>query len=143
MNLNSVLRITAKVTGVRAFTTLDRSIKKTEKAARAAEKGFKQMLDSRLFRTAAVAAAGLTAAIALSTKAAIDFESSMAEVRKVVDGLENPQTFAEISNEILDLSGSCRLRPRVLLTFMQQRDALESRRRPCHCNSSGTDGDCF
>ena len=106
MNLNSVLRITARVTGVREFTKLDRAIKKTEKAAREAEKGFKKMLDSRLFRTAAVAAAGLTAAIALSTKAAIDFESSMADVRKVVDGLESPKAFAEINQEILDLSSN-------------------------------------
>ena len=106
MNLNSVLRITARVTGVREFTKLDRAIKKTEKAARDAEKGFKKMLDSRLFRTAAVAAAGLTAAIALSTKAAIDFESSMADVRKVVDGLESPKAFAEINQEILDLSSN-------------------------------------
>tara|TARA_Y100000004_G_scaffold165059_1_gene195639 strand:- start:4195 stop:6744 length:2550 start_codon:yes stop_codon:yes gene_type:complete len=64
------------------------------------------MLDSRLFRTAAVAAAGLTAAIALSTKAAVDFESSMADVRKVVDGLESPKAFAQINQEILDLSGN-------------------------------------
>ena len=106
MNLNSVLRITARVTGVREFTKLDRAIKNTEKAAREAEKGFKQMLDSRLFRTAAVAAAGLTAAIALSTKAAVDFESSMADVRKVVDGLESPKAFAEINQEILDLSSN-------------------------------------
>lgn len=106
MNLNSVLRITARVTGVREFTKLDRAIKKSEKAAREAEKGFKKMLDSRLFRTAAVAAAGLTAAIALSTKAAIDFESSMADVRKVVDGLDTPKAFAEINQEILELSGN-------------------------------------
>jgi len=104
MNLNSVLRLTARVTGVREFTKLDRAIKNTEKAARDGEKAFKKMLDSRLFRTAAVAAAGLSAAIALSTKAATDFESSMADVRKVVDGLESPKAFKEISQEILDLS---------------------------------------
>jgi len=104
MNLNSVLRLTARVTGVREFTKLDRAIKKTEKAARAAEKGFKQMLDSRLFRTAAVAAAGFSAAIALSTKAAVDFESSMAGVIKVVDGLDTPQALAEINQELLDIS---------------------------------------
>ena len=105
MNLNSVLRITARVTGVREFTKLDRSIKKAEKAARSAEKGFKQMLDSRLFRTAAAAAAAFSAAVVLSTKAAVDFESAMADVRKVVDGLETPRAFAEISDEILELSG--------------------------------------
>ena len=106
MNLNSVLRITARVTGVREFTKLDRAIKNTEKAAREAEEGFKQMLDSRLFRTAAVAAAGLAAAIALSTKAAIDFESSMAGVRKVVDGLDSPQALAEINQELLEISSN-------------------------------------
>jgi|9_EtaG_2_1085328.scaffolds.fasta_scaffold00265_13 hypothetical protein len=106
MNLDTVLRITARVTGVREFTKLDRAIKKSEKVAREAEKGFKKMLDSRLFRTAAVAAAGLTAAIALSTKAAIDFESSMAGVRKVVDGLDSPKALAEIKQELLEISNN-------------------------------------
>ena len=104
MNLNSVLRITAEVTGLKSITALEGGIEGAEKAARSAEKGFKAMLDSRLFRTAAVAAAAIGTAIGLSTKAAIDFESSMADVRKVVDGLESPEAFKAISNEILELS---------------------------------------
>ena len=104
LNMNNVLRITAKVTGLQTFSKLDRAIKKSEKGARKAEQAFKKMLDSRLFRTAAVAAAAFGAAITLSTKAAIDFESSMADVRKVVDGLESPRAFRQISDEIMQLS---------------------------------------
>ena len=104
MNLNSVLRITAEVTGLASIAKLEGAVEGAEKAARAAGQGFKAMLDSRAFQAAAAAAAGLGAAIGLSAKADIDFESSMADVRKVVSGIETPQAFAEISNEIIGLS---------------------------------------
>lgn len=104
MNLNSVLRITAEVTGLSSLTKLEGAVEGVEKAARAAGQGFKAMLDSRAFQVAAVGAAALGAAIGLSAKAAIDFESSMADVRKVVSGIETPEAFAEISNEIIGLS---------------------------------------
>jgi TP901 family phage tail tape measure protein len=104
LNMNNVLRITAKVTGLQTFSKLDRAIKKSEKGARKAEQAFKKMLDSRLFRTAAAAATAFGAAIGISTKAAIDFESSMADVRKVVDGLETPEAFRQISDEIMGLA---------------------------------------
>lgn len=104
MNLKSVLEISAKVTGLQDITKLEGAIAGTEKAARSAAQGFKAMLDSRAFQVAAVGAAAMGAAIALSTKAAIDFESSMADVRKVVSGLESPKAFREISKEIMDLS---------------------------------------
>jgi len=104
MNLNSVLRITAEVTGLASIAKLEGAVEGAEKAARAAGQGFKAMLDSRAFQAAAVGAAALGAAIGLSAKAAIDFESSMADVRKVVSGIETPEAFAEISNEIIGLS---------------------------------------
>lgn len=104
MNLNSVLRITAEVTGLSSLTKLEGAVEGVEKAARAAGQGFKAMLDSRAFQVAAAGAAALGAAIGLSAKAAIDFESSMADVRKVVSGIETPEAFAEISNEIIGLS---------------------------------------
>lgn len=43
-------------------------------------------------------------AIAGATKQAIDFEKSMADVRKVVDELESPKAFLQMQDEILDLS---------------------------------------
>lgn len=104
MNLTSVLKITAEVTGLQSLTQLEKGIEGAEKAANAAGKGFKAMLDSGLFKAAAAAAVGLGAAIGISAKAAIDFETSMAGVRKVVDGLESPAAFKEISNEIKALS---------------------------------------
>jgi len=104
MNLTSVLKITAEVTGLQSLTQLEKGIEGAEKAANAAGKGFKAMLDSGLFKAAAAAAVGLGAAIGISAKAAIDFETSMAGVRKVVDGLESPEAFKQISNEIKTLS---------------------------------------
>lgn len=46
----------------------------------------------------------LGAAMAMPIKKAIDFESAMANVRKVVDGLEDPLEFKKMGNAILDLS---------------------------------------
>lgn len=104
MNLNSVLRIAAEVTGLQNLTKLEQGLEKADKAARSAKDGFKAMLDSSLFQAAAVAAVALGAAIALSTKAAMDFEESMADVRKVVDGLEDPKALRAMKDEIMELS---------------------------------------
>lgn len=53
---------------------------------------------------AGAAGATILGAIAGATKQAIDFEKSMADVRKVVDGLESPKAFVQMQDEILDLS---------------------------------------
>lgn len=106
MNLNSVLRIAAKVTGLEDVTRLEKGLAGTEKAARSAKDGFKAMLDSSAFQAAAAAAAGLGVAIGLSTKAAIDFEESMAEVRKVVGGLEDPKGLQQMRDTIIELAST-------------------------------------
>jgi TP901 family phage tail tape measure protein len=67
-------------------------------------RGFDAVLNSRSWQAAAAAAAGFGVALATSTKAAIDFETSISRVRKVMDGLETPKAIKEISTEIIGLS---------------------------------------
>lgn len=104
MNLEAVLRIAAKVVGLDEVTALERGLAGAEKAAGYASNAFKAVVSSSSWQAAAAAAAAFGVAIGMSAKAAIDFESSMADVRKVVSGLETPKAFAEINKEILDLS---------------------------------------
>lgn len=104
MNLEAVLRIAAKVVGLDEVTALERGLAGAEKAASGAQGAFKAVVSSSAWQAAAAGAVAFSAAIGLSAKAAIDFESSMADVRKVVSGLETPKAFGEIKQEILDLS---------------------------------------
>jgi TP901 family phage tail tape measure protein len=67
-------------------------------------RGFDAVLNSRSWQAAAAAAAGFGVALVTSTKAAIDFEASVSQVRKVMDGLETPAAIKEISTEIIGLS---------------------------------------
>ena len=104
MNLQAVLKIAAEVTGISNLTKLEGGLEKVEKAAKGAKEGFKDMVSSEVFQVAAIGAAAIATAMALSTKAAMDFEESMAGVRKVVDGLENPKAFKEMESDIFELS---------------------------------------
>lgn len=104
MNLDAVLKIAAKVTGLTDLGALEKGLVGAEKAANAAKSGFKAMVDSSAWQAAAAAAAGLGVGIGLSVKSAIAFEESMAEVRKVVEGIDTPQGLKEIRNEIFELS---------------------------------------
>jgi hypothetical protein len=104
MNLDAVLRIAAKVVGLEDLGALQRGLVGAEKAAGEAKSAFGAVVNSASWQAAAAAAAGFGVAIGLSAKAAIDFESSMADVRKVVDGLETPAAINEIKAEIIDLS---------------------------------------
>ena len=60
------------------------------------------MLSSKAFQTAAIGAAALSAGIALSTKAAIDFEDKMGGVLKVMDDMNETEVKA-LKKEILSL----------------------------------------
>jgi len=104
MNLQAVLKIAAEVTGISNLTKLEGGLEKVEKAAKGAKEGFKDMVSSEVFQVAAIGAAAIATAMALSTKAAMDFEESMAGVRKVVDGLENPTAFKAMESDIFELS---------------------------------------
>jgi TP901 family phage tail tape measure protein len=104
MNLDAVLRIAAKVVGLEEVTRLEKSIVNLDKSATAAKQGFKGVVDSSAWQGAAVAAAGIGVALGVSVKAAIDFESAMADVRKVVPGLDSAEGFKAMSQEILNMS---------------------------------------
>jgi hypothetical protein len=104
MNMEAVLRIAAKVTGLQDLGALEKGLLGAEKAAGAAGSGFKAMVNSAAWQGMAAAAAGLGVAIGLSVKSAIEFESAMAEVAKVVNGIDTPQGMKEIRAEIFGLS---------------------------------------
>jgi hypothetical protein len=104
MNLDAVLRIAAKVTGTGAVEQLNKALGSAERTADRAKGAFKSVISSSSWQAAAAAAAGIGTALALSAKAAIDFESSVAEVRKVMEGLDDPRALSEIREEILQLS---------------------------------------
>ena len=104
MNLEAVLKIAAKVTGLDGLGRLEKGLIGAEKAAEAAKGGFKAMLDSSAWQGAAVAAAGIGVALGGSVRAAVDFESAMADVRKVVPGLESAEGFKAMSQEIIGMS---------------------------------------
>tara|TARA_B100000035_G_scaffold181604_1_gene155011 strand:- start:11820 stop:14387 length:2568 start_codon:yes stop_codon:yes gene_type:complete len=74
-----------------------------EDTAASASKGFKNVIRSDAFQAAAVAAGGMTLALRSSVKAAIDFESAMADVKKVVD-FPTPASFKEMRRDIMRLS---------------------------------------
>lgn len=104
MNLDAILKIAAKVTGGEAVEALNRSIGAAGKTAETAKKSFTNVVDSAAWQGAAIAATAIGVGLISSTKAAMDFESSVADVRKVVDGLESPESLKEIREEILQLS---------------------------------------
>jgi TP901 family phage tail tape measure protein len=104
MNLEAVLRIAAQVVGEENVKALGVALNGVETSAKEAKNAFKNVVDSSAFQAAAVAAAAVGTAIALSVREAIAFESSMAEVRKVVNGLDTPAGMKAIRQEIFELS---------------------------------------
>ena len=66
-------------------------------------KGFQKEFSS-LAMGASGLGAGILAPLAAAAKQAIDFESEMANVRKVVDGLESPAAFRQMQDDILELT---------------------------------------
>ncbi|ELY4122404.1 phage tail tape measure protein [Cronobacter sakazakii] len=66
-------------------------------------KGFQKEL-SGLAVGAGATGTAILGALAGATMQAVDFEKSMADVRKVVDGLESPEAFRQMQDDILNLS---------------------------------------
>jgi phage-related protein len=104
LNLDAILKIVAKVDGEQAIRNLSQSVQTLETNAKSAKTAFKDVVSSAAWQGAAVAAAAVGTAIALSTREAISFESAMAEVRKVVNGLDTPAGMKAIRQEIFELS---------------------------------------
>lgn len=104
VNMDAVLRIVAKVVGTENLTKLERGLAGTEKAAKGARSAFMAVTNSATWQAAAVGAAGLGVALGTSVRAAISFESAMADVRKVVPGLDTADGLRAMKDEILGLS---------------------------------------
>ncbi|EAA3287552.1 phage tail tape measure protein, partial [Salmonella enterica subsp. enterica] len=66
-------------------------------------KGFQKEM-AGLAIGAAAAGTAVLGALVLPVNAAIGFESKMADIRKVVDGLDDKKAFAQMSDDILTLS---------------------------------------
>ncbi|ELY2553003.1 phage tail tape measure protein [Cronobacter sakazakii] len=66
-------------------------------------KGFQKEFSS-LAVGATVAGASILSALAVPVNQAIKFESTMADIRKVVDGLDNADAFRKMSQDVIDLS---------------------------------------
>ena len=102
LNIESALRLVAKVKGVGDVKKLEKAFVGVEKAAQGAAKGFKSVVSSKAFQGMAVAATGVATAIALSAKAAVDFEEKMAGVTKVMGDMD-AKGIKDLRKEILDL----------------------------------------
>ena len=105
LNLEAIFKITTKVRD-EGLAKLAGGLEKAGKAADGAQKSFKGVAGSALWQGAAAGAALLAAGVGLAVKAAIDFESSMSDVRKVVAGLESPESLKQIRDDILELSSA-------------------------------------
>ena len=103
LNLQSVLRITAEVVGLQDLGKLEKGILAADKAAGSLKDGLKGVISSDLFQAAAVGAAAFGAAMVVSAKAAMDFDSAFADVRKVVGNIDD-RGLKEMRNTILQMS---------------------------------------
>lgn len=73
-------------------------------AAIAGKKGFKGMLDSALWQQATIGATAFAGAIGLSVKAAMEFDKSMADVRKAIDFKQGEVGIKKFGNQLIKLS---------------------------------------
>jgi TP901 family phage tail tape measure protein len=104
MNLDAVLKISAQVIGQDGVDRLRSSIGGLAWVAESAKKGFGDMVKSASFQALAAGAAGLGVALGTSVREAVKFESAMADVKKVVPGLESAEGLRDMKGAILDLS---------------------------------------
>jgi TP901 family phage tail tape measure protein len=96
-------------TSIRAAQTqvssLGRNVSRTlNDAAIAGRKGFKDTFNSALWQQATIGATAYAGAIGLSVKAAIEFDKSMADVRKAIDFKDGEQGLKRFGNQLIKLS---------------------------------------
>ena len=103
LNLQSAIKITAEVAGLGDLGKLEKGILAADKAAGSLKDGLKSVASSDLFQAAAVGAAALGAAMVISAKAAMDFDSAFADVRKVVGNIDS-SGLKEMRSTILQMS---------------------------------------
>jgi TP901 family phage tail tape measure protein len=73
-------------------------------AAIAGRKGFKSMFDNALWQQATIGATAFAGAIGLSVKAAMEFDKSMADVRKAIDFKDGEAGVKRFGNQLIKLS---------------------------------------
>lgn len=103
LNLESVFRITTKVRD-EGLANLAKGLERVDTAGNAAKKTFSGAINSGAWQGAAVAAGAVLLALGSAVKTAIEFETSISAVRKVMEGLETPQGLKEVRQEIIGLS---------------------------------------
>jgi TP901 family phage tail tape measure protein len=107
MNLSSLIKITARTEGVQDVSNLAEGIAKLKQSTEEYNETNKEYANSKtekstIAKTAALV--GLGASLFAASSSAVQFESSLADVRKVVDGLQTPAALSQISQEIVGLS---------------------------------------
>lgn len=85
------------------FDRAARAIDGIENTARRSKRNFKNVLNSDAWQGAAVGATGIGAGLIYSAKKAIELDTQMAQVRKVVD-FETPQGLINMRRGLVDLS---------------------------------------
>jgi TP901 family phage tail tape measure protein len=104
MNLEAVLKISAQVIGQDGVDRLRTSIGGLSTVAESAKRGFTDVVNSAGFQALAVGAAAVGVALGTSVQEAVKFETAMADVRKVVPGLESADGLREMKTAVIDLS---------------------------------------
>lgn len=85
------------------FDQAARALGGIERSADQAKRSFKNVLDSSAWQGAAVAATGIGAGLVYSAKKAIELESQMVQVRKVVE-FESPNGLRKLQEDLVGLS---------------------------------------
>jgi TP901 family phage tail tape measure protein len=86
-------------------SSLGRNVSRTmNDAAVAGRKGFKDTFNSALWQQATIGATAFAGAIGLSVKAAMEFDKSMADVRKAIDFKDGEQGLKKFGNQLIKLS---------------------------------------
>lgn len=85
------------------FNKAARALGGIERSADQAKRSFKNVLDSSAWQGAAVAATGIGAGLVYSAKKAIELESQMVQVRKVVE-FDSPNGLKKLQEDLIGLS---------------------------------------
>lgn len=104
LNLEAVLKFTAKVFGSESVKGLGKDIQGLENVAKSAKNGLKNVVSSDAFKAAAVAAAGLGIAMKTSMDSAKELGGALADIQKVIPEFQSPEGLEVLKGEIRDLS---------------------------------------
>jgi TP901 family phage tail tape measure protein len=104
LNLDAVLRLVFKTEGTEAITKVQTALGGVEQTLGSARKAFGNVVSSATWQTAAVAAAGIGAALVSAARTAIDFEQAMSGVQAKMGGTS--EEMAQLNQLARDLGRS-------------------------------------